>query len=85
MLTVPDESATASNPMTLRIAVDDTALQPADTHLTLQVQHDGVPVPDCTGAAQAQCVDRASSSTVAGDVVMVVEDGVERSLAAALT
>ena len=72
VLTVPSESATAANPMTLRIAVDGSVLQPADTHLTLLVQHDGVLVPDCTGAAQAQCVDRASSSTVAGDVVMVV-------------
>jgi hypothetical protein len=71
-LTVPAETASAANPMTLRLALDDALLAPTDTHLTLEVQHNGVAVPDCTGAAQPECVDRVASSTTAGDVVMVV-------------
>ena len=71
-LTVPSETATAGNPMILELALDAT-LVGGDTHLTLEVTHNAVVVPDCTaGPAQAQCVDRAASSTTAGDVVMVV-------------
>jgi hypothetical protein len=72
VLTVPGETATATNPMILELALDASLLAPGDTHLTLAVQHNGVAVPNCTGGAQAQCVDRAASATVGGDVVLVV-------------
>jgi hypothetical protein len=71
-LTVPSETASAGNPMVLRLAVDTTLVPTGRNHTNIGVQHNGVNVPNCTGGAQVQCVDRAASSTVAGDVVMVV-------------
>jgi hypothetical protein len=71
-ISVPDESASAANPMTFVFALDSSLLAPGDTHLTLTVTHNGVPVPNCTGSPQTSCVDRAASSTVNGDVRLVV-------------
>jgi hypothetical protein len=70
-LTVPGESATSTSPMVFKISLD-VSLLGGDTHLTLDVTHNGVAVPNCDAVTRPRCVDRAASSTVSGDVVMVI-------------
>lgn len=77
-LFVPTETAssagTSPGPMILRMALD-TSQAAGKTAVTMNITHDDVAVPDCTGGVQAECVDRAASTTVGGDVTMVIRTG----------